>query len=161
MFERELKLFKFSCAYLAKVVQEMTDDEFRRPPAGLTNPPAHVVAHLAITNDSALKMLGQSPVCPPEWHSLFGMGAVPLAAEQYPSKEALLAGFAAGRDAIVAALPQANPEVLERPHGIPFLQATSIETTADLLAMLLTTHISLHVGQLSLMRRHLGHPPLF
>jgi uncharacterized damage-inducible protein DinB len=160
MYERELKLFRFMCRYLQKVTADIADDDFRKTLPGLLNPPAHVVGHLAVTNDSLLKILGQATVCPPQWHQLFGMNAQPLTADQYPDKASLLACFDAGRAAIEAAAPSADPAVLDHPHSIAPLQGTGLETIGDLVAMLLTTHLSLHVGQLSLMRRQLGHPPL-
>ncbi|WP_425618470.1 DinB family protein [Anatilimnocola sp. NA78] len=161
MFERETKLSRFMAGYLHKVIGEMTDDQCRQVTPGALNPPSHVLGHLATSNDSALRLLGQPAVCPKEWHALFGPSAIPPNADLYPKKQELLERFDAGHAAVCAAAANATEEAMNQPQPSKIFQDTPINTTGDLVALLMTTHLSLHIGQLSLMRRQLGHPPLF
>jgi uncharacterized damage-inducible protein DinB len=69
---------------------------------------------------------------------------------------------------IVAAHPklcqaaqQGSAESLAEPHGLELLSGTAIQTRGQILAHLLTTHLSFHVAQLSGWRRAAGHGPLF
>jgi hypothetical protein len=50
---------------------------------------------------------------------------------------------------------------MAKPQSFPFFVNTPIKTVGDCVALLMTTHFSTHIGQLSLMRRQLGRPPLF
>ena len=63
--------------------------------------------------------------------------------------------------ALCTAAAEATPETLQRPHGVPFLAGTPIETVGHVAALLLTAHLAFHSGQLSLARRQLGFAPLF
>jgi hypothetical protein len=79
----------------------------------------------------------------------------------YPSKAELLERLERSLSALCTAAAEASPETLKRPHGIPFLAGTPIETVGDVTTLLLTAHAAFHTGQLSLARRQLGFAPLF
>ncbi|QDU27389.1 DinB superfamily protein [Anatilimnocola aggregata] len=161
MFERETRLSQFMAGYLHKVVGEMSDEQCRQTTIGAVNPPSHVLGHLAISNDSALRLLGQPMVCPKAWHTLFGPSAIPPAPDAYPTKETLLERFEVGHAAVCAAAVKADEDTMNQSHAIALFHGSPVATIGDLVALLMTTHLSLHIGQLSLMRRQLGHPPLF
>ncbi len=148
--------------YLSKLVGDMTDEELARPVPGAVNPPAYILGHLAICNDSALDLLGQPAICPPAWHEAFAPGRTPSEVDfEYPSKDELLTKIGEGVERICASAPHASPEAMARPQTFPFFKNTPIKTVGDCVALLMTTHFSLHAGQLSVMRRQLGRPPLF
>ena len=79
----------------------------------------------------------------------------------YPSKQELLGMIQKGQEKISEAVKNASPESMSQPKTIPSLAASTLTTVGDLVALLMTTHFALHVGQLSLMRRQLGKAPLF
>lgn len=162
MFAQETTLFQFMLGYLQQLVANMPEDALHRPVAGAVNPPAYVLGHLAISNDFTLQILGQPTVCPPEWHEAFGPGSSPAKMKiAYPSKQELLTAIATGHARVCEAVKTASPEALAQPQSFPFFKGTPIKTLGDCVALLMTTHFSLHIGQLSLMRRQLGQPPLF
>ena len=162
MFEQEIPIYRFGLEYLKKVVAHIEESDFTKPIARAINPPAYVLGHLAISNDFALQLLGQPTVCPAEWHAAFGPGSGPDKLKiDYPSKQELLETFELGHERVCEAVKTASPEAMRQPQSFPFFAGTPIRTIGDCVVLLMTSHIGLHTGQLSLMRRQLGHPPLF
>ncbi len=162
MFAQEITLFHFMFGYLQKVLTGFSDDDLLESVPGAVNPPAYILGHLAISNDFTLSMLRQPTVCPKPWMVAFGPGSAPDKMKiDYPSRTALVEAIQTGYERIVAAAPHADPEAMSQPHSVPLFQGTPIQTVGDCVALLMTTHFSLHVGQLSLMRRQHGHAPLF
>ena len=162
MFEREATLYRFMNGYLLKAIADFDDAALVTPVPGSINPPAYILGHLATSNDSALQLFGLPGVCPPEWKTAFGPGSSPDKMQiPFPSRDELLAALQTGHDRVLAAAPQADPAAMAKRHHAGMFRGTPIETVADLVALLMTTHFALHVGQLSLMRRQHGQPPLF
>jgi hypothetical protein len=162
MFAQEATLFRFMHGYLKKLVAEMSESDLTTAVPGAVNPPAYVLGHLAICNDSTLQLLGQPTVCPATWHEAFAPGRKPgEVGMPYPTKQELLNAIKLGVERICAAVPSASPDAMAQPQTFPFFANTPIKTVGDCVALLMTTHFSLHCGQLSLMRRQLGHAPLF
>lgn len=162
MFAQEITLFHFMNGYLQKVLTGFSDEALTQPVPGAVNPPAYILGHLAISNDFALSLLKQPTVCPKSWAVAFGPGSSPDKMKiEFPSRIALLEALQTGYERIVAAAPDADPEAMAQPHSVAVFQGTPIQTVGDCVALLMTTHFSLHIGQLSLMRRQRGHAPLF
>lgn len=162
MFAQETKLFRFMLGYLQRLVGDLTDEELSRPVSGAVNPPAYVLGHLAISNDFALQILGEAPVCPQEWHEAFGPGSSPESLRiPLPTKAELMTAIETGHARVCEAVKTASPEALAEPQTFPFFRNTPIETLGDCISLLMTTHFATHIGQLSVMRRQLGHTPLF
>ena len=162
MFEREIRISKQMFRLLHGIMKDVDESHFTLPIAGAKNPPACVICHLAMANDSGLRLLGQPTICPPQWRSVFGPGgnpdSVPFA---YPSKAELIELLERSHAAICQAAKSVAADSLQEPHGISFLADSPIQTKAEAVALLLTAHFSFHLGQLSLMRRQLGFPPVF
>ena len=154
-------LYAFNLAYCEKLMSDIPDDQIRLQPTRGVNTPAWIVAHLAVTSDSALRLFGKSPRLPAEWHTAFTRGNEPNAPDApTPNKEDLLAALRSAHAALEAELPGADATVLAGPNPLAFL-APHLPTAGDLLAHVLSTHESLHLGHLSSWRRQMGHPPLF
>lgn len=163
MFEREARLHDFVLAYYRRVVEGIDDARLAEIPAPGLKPPVWMLGHLAIANDYALDILGRARVCPEHWHADFGPGSVPLEGKgPSPSRAELVSAFERGHGAVREALPSANPEAMAAPNPLPmpFLQE-NLPTVGDLLAHLLTTHASFHLGQISTWRRASGLPEVF
>jgi hypothetical protein len=163
MFETELRLYEFSLGLAKRMAAEIDESEMNvRPGDGSGNPPVWILGHLAVSTDFALRALGRPMLCPPAWLKMFGpgsdSGAVP---EPRPTKADLMAALERGHAAVTAAVREADPAALDRPHTIPFFQGTPLRTVGDTLALLLTTHEGLHLGQLSAWRRTRGRKAMF
>lgn len=162
MFERELRLNGLMNGYLSRLLQDSDDAALAVPIAGGGNPPAWILAHLVVTNDYALRLLGEPRLAPAEWHKRFAPGVTPTDDPSLlPSKTELLEKLGDGRRQLAAAAPKADPARMAEPQTSPFFKDTPVETVGDVVAHLLTTHLALHMGQLSAWRRVQGRPPLF
>jgi DinB superfamily len=158
MLDRECTLHAFVLRYCRRLVDDVPDAEMADQPTPGATHPAWVLGHLAIAADFAVVRLGGSPACSPAWRQLFGPGSSVLADRgAYPSKEELLAAVTSGHDRVVEAARRATPEILDRPQPGPFY-LEDFPTVGDLVAYLMTTHSSLHLGQLSAWRRMKGLP---
>lgn len=156
MFERESKLCNFALGYCRKLVQDIPEDKLAIQPAPGMNHPAWVLGHLAIVGDSALLMLGQRGHCPRDWRPLFGMGSKPVTDRAvYPSCEELMAKVETNYRALITAVQAAPAELIDAPHKAPFFKE-ELPTVGDLLGHIMTTHLTMHAGQISAWRRTQG-----
>jgi hypothetical protein len=163
MFEREATLFRFQLSYFERAVEGIGDDRLTEIPVEGLKPPAWLLGHLAIANDYTLDLLGAPRACPVRWHRNFGPGSSPLDLRgALPTVAELVDGFERGHRAVLQALPTATPEAMAEPNPLPmpFLKE-NLPTAGDLVAHLLTTHVSYHMGQLSTWRRAAGLPQVF
>jgi hypothetical protein len=80
--------------------------------------------------------------------------------QPHPTKAELLAAIDNGHRRVTAAFPNANWEALEQPHAVELLKSTNLQTNADVLAHLMTTHPAFHIAQLSACRRKKGLGPV-
>ena len=162
MFERELRLNGLMNGYLARLLNDLDDAHCAVPIAEKGNPPAWVLAHLVVTNDYGLRVLEEERVAPPEWRKRFGPSTSPWDdPSPLPSKTELVQKLEESRQRLTAGATKADPARMNQPHGIDFFKGSPVETNADFIAHLLTTHLAGHLGQLSAWRRVQGKPPLF
>jgi hypothetical protein len=161
MLERERTLYAFNLYVCEHMVADLREEQMRATPVPTINPPAWVLGHLCVTSDFAAQILGLGPLCPPAWHETMGMGVPPgTLPDPLPSKKALLDMLRANHERVSTAAAAADADLLNRPHGLSGLTRSPLQTLGDMLAHLMTTHEAMHIGQLSLLRRHLGYPPL-
>jgi uncharacterized damage-inducible protein DinB len=100
----------------------------------------------------ALKMLG-SPWERP-WLSLFARGAKLPAPSEFPSSEEILLGWQQVSANLTAALESASDEVLSAPAPE---KSPSFDGKVSGMVVFLAFHEAYHVGQVSYLRRWLGH----
>jgi len=161
MFEQEQRLYRFMSNYYHSIVKDLDEAALKHRESENVNPPGWILGHLALVNDFALNLLGQEPVCPANWGVLFGPGSDPAKAlEQLPSREELIDYFDRGHSRVLEHVSNADPEAMQQPQPFEPLNGSGIETVADLVAHIMTTHLASHVGQLSYHRRLSGNKPL-
>ena len=154
-------LYAFNHGYCEELLSDISEDEMLTQPSPGVNPPAWLLGHLAICTDSALGLLGQEKLLPREWRVYFGPGSSPMPGERtWPGRQELWDGYSVGHEAVDASTCDIASELLCEPNPIEFLQS-ALPTKGDLLAHLMTTHESLHLGHLSNWRRQTGRKPLF
>jgi hypothetical protein len=162
MFEREVRLNGLMNGMLSLLLKDVDDAELAVPIASGGNPPAWILAHVVVANDYALRMLGGDRVAPAEWHKRFGRGMSPKEDQNpLPSKAELVAKLEQGRQQIATAAARVDPARMNEPHNVEFFKDTPVECIGDVVAHLMTTHLSIHLGQLSAWRRVQGRAPLF
>jgi hypothetical protein len=161
MFARERTLNNLMRHFAKSLVKDIDDADMATQPFEGANHPAWILGHIVVSTDGVLKLLGQEPTAPPEWQSLFGRGSsVSTDRSIYPSKETLIASLETAFDRANSAASDANEDQIAGPHQLEMLQR-GLPTKGDLIALLLTTHVAQHLGQLSAWRRAMGRPAMF
>jgi len=162
MFEREINVYAQMLAYCKRLVAELSEEQLAIVPAPSANPPLWILGHLAVATDWCLAMLGQPRLCPESWHQCFGRGSNPAEIPPpYPTKAELLQAIERGHQHVTSAARSADPEAMAKPHGVPLFERGQLKTTGDLVALLMTAHVGVHLGELTYWRRLREYPPLF
>ncbi|MCI0358463.1 MAG: DinB family protein [Planctomycetaceae bacterium] len=162
MFEHTAQVAKQQLRLLTMLVKDIDDAHYTQPIGGAKNPPAFILCHLCVSTDFLLSRLGKPTYCPANWRENFGPTCSPeKVAIPYPPKAEVMAILERALLAACAASAEVTPEFAAKPHGIPFLAGSPVETNGDFITLLLASHPAFHAGQLSVMRRQLGFAHLF
>lgn len=162
MIETQIRLYAFAMHYCHMLLSDIDEERMSHQPAENINTPTWIMGHLAICTDYAAQMLGGPMECPKDWHKKFGSKSDPAALTQpVPGKSELVIAYDAGHARVTSLFAEADPTALIRPHTSALLAPTPIKSVGDLLGHLMTTHEMMHLGQLSMWRRLMGHAPMF
>jgi hypothetical protein len=161
MFAEEIKVNQFLLKYCQLLTADIVEERMAEQPMPGVNHPAWILGHLAVSAEMIVNRLGCEKFLPAEWTDLFKPGSCPSANRgDYPSKEALLKAieesFARARETASGA----SPEALAMPTPNPRMKE-GLPTLREIAAFILTGHLGVHLGQLSMWRRMTGLPPLF
>ncbi len=161
MLALENRMNQFLMKYAQTMLEGIPDERMTEQPLPGVNHPAWIVGHLAIAADGAVKLLGGATTLGAEWSKPYGRGSVAVGARsEYPSKEALVSAleqcYARARELAAAA----GDDVLRGPNPNSLLKE-GLPTVGDLVGFLLTGHLAIHLGQLSMWRRMIGLAPMF
>ena len=160
MAARESKLNRFLLGYLDMVTADIPTERLAERAPGGGHPPIWVLGHLAICAEMGQQALGGVMVHP-DWVAKFGPGSSDdITDADGCTKDELVAMIKQGYVQLGEMFAAADEEHLAKPHGLAILDGTPIETIADIVAHLLTTHFSFHLAQLSGWRRGAGLGPL-
>lgn len=161
MLDSELRVNEFMISYCDMLMKDLPDDRLAEQPAPGVNHPAWILGHLAFAADRGRVLLGISKVLPEDWAPRFGpKSSVSPNRADYPPKDALLTLVHGGYERLRQQVRAADPARLAEPNPNPFSKDVLL-TVQDALAHLLTSHLGVHLGQLSMWRRMIGQPPLF
>lgn len=117
------------------------------------------IGHIGNTDNFFLSLISPERAAPQaNFREKFGMGSQPTPdAADYPPVEEVLAYFRERRETLLALLDSLDEAALEAktPKGAP-------EFLPDVASVFRTAgwHEALHAGQLTVVRRALGHPPV-
>ena len=155
-------LNQFNREYLTSLMSDIHNNELDLQLQPGLHSVRWIVSHIAIVADYGLKQFKLPFVCPLSWHAAYGPGSEAGTADSVkPDRDELMDVIEKGYSVLCQAMESASPELLLEPHEVDLLQATAIKTRGDLISHILTTHFSVHLGQLSALRRLLGRDPLF
>ena len=139
--------------------QTKTEDWFRMPSRGISNV-GWQVGHIAFSEYRLALWRIRGPqaqdddLFSPEFKRLFGANSVPEANSSYPADQ-LRAVLSRVHEQVLRELPGLDELDQPVPHPHPFAKT-------KLLALLWCAHHEmLHAGQIGLLRRHLGYPPMW
>ncbi len=152
---------QFLLGYAKNLTDDLPDERWTEQPFPGINHPAWIIGHLANTADSGVTMVGGQKAGKPEWANLFKGGTtVTSDRSAYPSKEELLNWFNGQYETLQKLSLAATEERLNAPNIHPRLK-TLMPTNREVITFLLSSHLAIHLGQLSMWRRLIGLPPLF
>ncbi len=161
MLDSELKINQQLLRYCHMLVVEIGDERMAEQPMPGVNHPAWILGHLCFSADRGRSLLGHDKILPEEWTPRFGPGSKLTAVRgEYPAKEVLLNAVDVGFELLRRQAGNATPEQFAKPNPNPFSKDI-LHTTKDAVAFLLTGHLGVHLGQLSVWRRMQGIPALF
>lgn len=150
--------YRMAQLLLHRMVDDLTDDEFRHQPVPGANSAAWIVGHLGVTARRTADRLGATglPELTEEFVAQFSATKKP-AGEQTDlgPKAELLALFDLSVGKLMEAVRQLPTEALAAPP----LAAPALATNYAEAVLFGALHVALHAGQLSTIRRSLGRPP--
>jgi hypothetical protein len=149
---------KTSQFLLHRYVDDLKPKELLHRPATAANCAAWTIGHLTLSDRHAAQALGATdlPALPEGFETRFGRAEGAPAALEFGDTSGLMACFETNRNALIRAVEQASPEQLAKPLDRPF----PIFRTAGELANFMGTHVAMHSGQITIIRRSLGYPPI-
>jgi hypothetical protein len=161
MFDKEIKVNQFLVKYCHLLTADIAEERMAEQPMPGVNHPAWILGHLAVSAEMIVNRLGGDKFLPEKWGDLFKPGSSPCTVRgNYPCKAELLKGledaFARARETACGA----SEEALATPTPNPRMQQ-GLPTLGDVAAFILTGHLGVHLGQLSMWRRMTGLAPLF
>lgn len=160
-FDREIAVYDFMLGYGTMLAEGIDAARFCEQPLPNLNHPAWQFGHLATVSQRLCERLEQGPPADPTMLKLFGGGSMPVAdSSKYPGKDEIVGAWVEGHAKVVQAVRNVSPEVLARPNPIERMSA-ALPTIDHLVTMLLTSHESMHLGQLAVWRRAIGIPAMF
>ena len=147
---------------LVRFTEDLTPQQYLHRACAGSNPIAWIIGHLVMSDRAALARAGvrpeQMPVLPEGFDRRFGREADAPRASEFGDVKMLMPLFNRHRQLLIDAVKRMSPEALdaplERPHPL-FGQIV-----AEALNFMAGPHSSMHAGQISVIRRSLGKPPL-
>ena len=143
-------LLSFDTRALHLNLEGMTHQEALAQPPGGGNCVNWVLGHVVVHRNHMLRLLGREPVWGAELDARYDRGSEPVTGEDgAASLDALTGALERARVALADALQSATPEQLAARVGSGPLGQRLV---------LLLAHELYHAGQISVLRRFLGHP---
>lgn len=150
--------------YSVRLIESFSNDDWFRMPANATTHLAWQVGHLAMAEFrlALVRIRGARPsdeaILPASFVQLFGKGSMPLVDESaYPRPRELRATLDAVHEAVLREIPTIADHEFFAPSPPPHPEFT---TKIGALAWC-GRHEMLHAGQIGLLRRLLGHEPIW
>lgn len=150
--------YRMAKALLHRMTDDLTPDEFRFQPCAGANSAAWIVGHLATTLHGTARRIGAPnlPSVPADFGGRFTKTGKPAEAQPDLGDPAeMLKILDASLDAIIGSVRSIPAEKFDEPSSVLTLAGTFGE-----LLLFGSLHVSMHVGQLSAIRRALGKPPV-
>jgi uncharacterized damage-inducible protein DinB len=147
--------YRFNSDFLAKMVSDLSPDEWMNRPSEKVNHITWIVGHLIWTRKHILSRLGAEWSQP--WLGSFARGVKCGDGAPYPSSDALIDAWREVSGLLAGALGNISDEALSQPSpkGPP-----SADGKVSGFVNFLAIHETYHVGQASYLRGWLGHKGL-
>lgn len=156
MRQNTIQASKVTQGYFGLLYTNLPEDKWFARPAGVANHAAWQVGHVAVSANNGLKAIGQPSLCDEKWEALFLPGTESQDdASLYPAPAEIIAKFQEVHAALTKAYAEADESVLTADTRIERL-IERFPKQGDFLVFMLTSHLAMHAGQLSTLRKLLG-----
>ena len=147
-----------SMLMLKRFTEDLKPDEYLHRPTGKANCAAWLIEHLALSDRSVLERLGAKdlPPLPEGFQKRFSRDAGCPEAAEFGDVAQLMPVFEQHRNALIAAVQRAPLELLDKPTEKPHPMFSTLGELVNFMAL----HACVHAGQITIIRRSLGRPPL-
>ena len=151
------KLFDLTRTMAADMAEGIPPEEFDVANEG-ANSPKWIVGHLALGMDFGLMLLGFPSDKLEVMMPIYGPGSPGgSVGDDGQSQRGLISHLRTTGDVLRDRVLEVDEGILGQTQETPFL-SQELPTVGDLLGHIYTTHIAMHMGQLSQIRRQLGLP---
>ncbi len=147
-----------SMLLLKRFTDDLKPGEYLHRPTEKSNCAAWLIGHLALTDRGVLERLGAKdlPALPEGFQTRFSQEAGCPDATEFGDVARLMSVFEQHRNALIAAVQRAPLEQLDKPMEKPHPMFGTLGELVNFMAL----HTSMHAGQVTIIRRSLGRPPL-
>ena len=148
-----------SSTLLHRYVADLTPEEYLHRPTDKSNCTAWLIGHLILSERSALKALAVSelPALPAsDFEKRFSRDEGCPQASEFGDVANLMPLFDKHRSLLIDSVKRASPAQLDKPLETP---RPIFKTVGEMLNFM-AVHTSLHAGQITIIRRSLGRPPI-
>ena len=151
-------VLKASHARFHTYIDDLKPSEFAHQPFPGVNSVAWILGHLTLTDRRILGLLGaELPPIPDGFETRFKATRRPAEVQTHLGEPTeMISLFDAHRLKLIDAVQRATPEALNTPLPNPIAAAKTVGEAAAFMAV----HVALHAGQVTLIRRSLGYPPV-
>ena len=145
---------------LNRYCEDLTPAEFLHRACGGANCVAWIIGHLVISERSALGRVGMTdlPPLPEGFEKRFARDAESAQAQSFGDVSTLLPLFNQHRQLLIDTVKGLSPEALEKPLDKPHPLYGS--RTWEAIHFASGVHTATHVGQITIIRRSMGKPPI-
>ena len=148
-----------SSALLQRYVADLTPEEYLHRPTDKSNCTAWLIGHLILSDRRGLAMLGVSDLPPlpaGDFEKRFSRDEGCPQASDFGDVENLMPLFDKHRSLLIDAVKRASAAQLDKPIETP---RPLFKTVAEMINFY-GHHTTMHAGQITIIRRSLGRPPL-
>jgi uncharacterized damage-inducible protein DinB len=147
----------FSQGMLKRYTEDLTPQEYLHRPTAKANCAAWTVGHLTLVDRRILAALGAPvPELPEGYEHRFSQKEGCPQAGEFGDVATLMPLFDEHRNRLIAAVKRASAEELDKPLEKPRPMFKTPGEAANFQAQ----HTAMHAGQITIIRRSLGRPPL-
>lgn len=146
-------MFKTNTSLVTKAIEGIPPEHWSLKPGDSSNHLLWVIGHLIWSRGNILKTLGSEGALP--WAPLFARGAKLADTHEYPQVEEVRKAWSDVSDRLAACLTDVPAELLAKPHDKP-----TFDGKVGGFIAFLAFHEAYHAGQVSYLRKWLGHGQL-
>ncbi|MGH7179367.1 MAG: DinB family protein [Tepidisphaeraceae bacterium] len=143
---------------LRRFCDDLQPKEYLHRPTPKANCAAWLIGHLTLADRRCMTLLGASdmPSLPDGFEKRYARDETAPHQSDFPDVPNLLSIFEKNRDMLIAVVKRATPDQLNKPLEKTFPMFSTVGEMISFMSL----HTAMHAGQITIIRRSLGRPPL-